>query len=367
MLTLHDDRVVMTLDAGGTNFVFSAMQASREVVKPVTLPSNGTDLDKCLDTIITGFREIKKSLSQPPVAISFAFPGPADYSSGIIGDLANIPCFRGGIALGPMLQEVFSIPVFINNDGDLFALGEAIGGFLPWINKQLEKAGSPRRYHNVFGITMGTGFGAGIVRKGELFTGDNSNAGEIWLMRNKTKTRCFCEEGVSIRAIQRVYLENARKKPTIALTPKDIYDIATGKKDGDKQAALRAFSEMAEVTGDALANAITLIDGVIVVGGGLAGAWPVLADGIIREMNSTLESVDGKKTERLVQKVFNAEDERQLKEFLAGSKKEITVPRSQKTILYDPLKRIIIGLSRLGTSQAVSLGAYVFAINETKK
>jgi len=36
----HDNRIVMTLDAGGTNFVFSAMQANRPVVASFALPSN---------------------------------------------------------------------------------------------------------------------------------------------------------------------------------------------------------------------------------------------------------------------------------------------------------------------------------------
>ena len=102
------------------------------------------------------------------------FPGPADYPNGIIGDLGNLPGFRGGVALGPMLEEKFGIPVFINNDGDLFVYGEAIAGFLPYVNGLLEKAGSPKRYKNLFGVTLGTGFGGGIVRDGELFIGDNS-------------------------------------------------------------------------------------------------------------------------------------------------------------------------------------------------
>ena len=42
-----------------------------------------------------------------------------------------------------MLEEKFGIPVFINNDGDLFAYGEAIAGLLPFINSKLEEAGSP--------------------------------------------------------------------------------------------------------------------------------------------------------------------------------------------------------------------------------
>ena len=36
---------------------------------------------------------------------------------------------RLGVALGPMLEEKFRIPVFINNDGDLFAYVEAIAGW----------------------------------------------------------------------------------------------------------------------------------------------------------------------------------------------------------------------------------------------
>jgi len=58
---------------------------------------------------------------------------------------------RGGVALGPMLEERFGIPTFINNDGDLFVYGEAIAGFLPYVNGLLEKAGSPKRYKNLFG------------------------------------------------------------------------------------------------------------------------------------------------------------------------------------------------------------------------
>ena len=73
----YDNRVVITLDAGGTNLVFGAMQANKFIVDPITLPSHAEDLDKCLATMVEGFRQVIDKLETKPVAISFAFPGPA--------------------------------------------------------------------------------------------------------------------------------------------------------------------------------------------------------------------------------------------------------------------------------------------------
>jgi hypothetical protein len=110
----EDPRIVMTLDAGGTHFRFSAVRRNKTVAGPVRMPSNGGDLDRCLGNIVEGFTRIRKECPESPAAISFAFPGPADYPNGIIGDLGNLPAFRGGVVLGPMLRGRFGIPVYIN-------------------------------------------------------------------------------------------------------------------------------------------------------------------------------------------------------------------------------------------------------------
>ena len=269
----EDPRVVLTLDAGGTNFVFSAARGEREVVEPVTLRSNAHDLTLCLQTIVEGFAKVKEKAPAPPVAISFAFPGPADYPNGVIGGLGNLPAFKGGgVALGPMLADRFSIPVFMNNDGDLFAFGEAIAGFLPWVNGLLAEGGSPKRFRNLFGATFGTGFGGGIVQDGRLWIGDNSAGGEIWLLRNKLDPKSNIEEAVSIRAIRREYARGAGIAFETAPEPKDIFEIGGGEKPGSRAGAIEAFRRMGEAAGDALASAITLVDGLVVIGGGLTGA-----------------------------------------------------------------------------------------------
>jgi glucokinase len=354
----------MTLDAGGTNFRFVAMRGHKPVTQTVALPSNADDLDRCLANIVEGFTRVKKQSPKPPVAISFAFPGPADYPSGIIGDLGNLPGFRGGVALGPMLKKKFRVPVFINNDGDLFAYGEAIAGLLPHVNGLLKKAGSPKRYANLFGVTLGTGFGGGIVRNGELFIGDNSIAGEVWLLRNKLQPQMNAEEGASIRAVRRVYAQKAGLPFDQAPEPKAIYDIGQGKAAGNQAAALEAFRQLGEVVGDALGNALTLVDGLAVVGGGLSGAAPLFLPALTAELNSTYTGPQGNQFRRLASHAFNLEDPAQLKKFLEGESCVVTVPGSKLKVKYDPLQRVGIGVSRLGTSEAVAIGACAFALRK---
>ena len=359
-----ESRIVMTLDAGGTNLRFVAMRGGKPVTETVALPSNGDDLTKCLANIVDGFTQVKALCPEPPSAISFAFPGPADYPNGIIGDLGNLPGFRGGVALGPMLEEKFDVPVFINNDGDLFVYGEAIGGLLPHVNGLLEKAGSPKRYQNLFGITLGTGFGGGIVRNGELFIGDNSMAGEVWLLRNKLYPTMNAEEGACIRAVRRVYAELTGITVNEVPEPKELFEIANGTQSGSQTAAVEAFRRLGESAGDALGSALTLIDGLAVIGGGVSGAWPLFLPALVDELNSTYTGPDGNKFRRLASAAFNLEDPGQLDVFLKGETRTIKVPGSDRSLAYDPLQRVGVGMSRLGTSEAVAIGAYAFALQK---
>lgn len=358
----NDSRIVMTLDAGGTNFVFSALQANRPVIAAFSLPSNADHLERSLATLVEGFTRVREQLATPPVAISFAFPAPADYFNGVIVGPRNLPAYKD-VALAAMLEDRFGLPTFINNDGDLFAYGEATAGFLPYVNGLLEKAGSPKRFRNLFGVTLGTGLGGGIVRDGELFTGDNSVAGEIWIIRHKLERDSNAEEGASIRAVRRVYAQQAGINVADAPEPKLIFDIAEGHAEGHQAAAREAFRRMGEVAGDAISEAITLLDALVVIGGGIAGAQRQFLPAIVDEMNSTYAAPSGERFRRLIPKAFNLEDPAQLEEFLRGETKQLQVPGSTRTVTFDGLQRTGVGITRLGTSEATAIGAYAFALS----
>ena len=356
-----DKRIVITLDAGGTNFVFGAMQSNDFIVDPITMPSNAHDLDLCLSTMVKGFEQIIDKLDQKPVAISFAFPGPADYPHGIIGGyLPNIPSFRNGVALGPFLEEKFGIPVYINNDGDLFAYGEAIGGILPEINAKLAELGSTKVYTNLLGYTFGTGFGMGMVIDNHLNRGNNS-AAETFCLRHKNHPEVYVEEGVAIRAIKRVYAE---KSGDIHHTyePKDICDIAEGKLEGNREAAIAAFEEFGEVAGDAIATAVTLTDSLVVIGGGLTGAKKYFMPALLRQLRGVLHSIKGEEIPRMPEKTYNLDDEEEFVQFAHGAARPIKVYGTDRTVIYDPMKATGVAISKLGASKAISIGAYSFAL-----
>lgn len=355
-----DSRVVLTLDAGGTKFAFSAIRGGEEVVPQRVQPAHAEDLGRCLEGLVAGFEAVRSAAPSSPAAISFAFPGPADFPRGVIGDLWNLPAFRGGVALGPLLEDRFGVPVYIGNDGDLFAYGEAIGGFLPEINAELDRAGSGRRYRNLLGVTLGTGFGAGIVADGHLLIGDNSCGSEIWLVRDPGGMPC--EEEVSLRGLRAGYARHAGLALEETPETQVIAAIADGREAGDTAAALAAFADFGAHLAEAVANAVTLVDGVVVIGGGLSGAAALFRAALFTGLNGRLALRDGRTVPRLSYRVHDWDDAADRAALLASSRVEVAVPGGGRRVPYEPVKRIPLGVSRLGTSRAVALGAYALAL-----
>lgn len=365
----ENEAVVMTLDAGGTNFVFSAVQSKRVInglsVK-IKAPTKGS-ADEAILAIIQEFENLKRdieNLGLSTIAISIAMPGPADFKNGIIGKLENLPSFsKGGVALKAYLEYHFGMPVFINNDGDMFAYGEA------WQdNGILNRCGLSADNVNLVGLTLGTGFGAGVVVNGGLLMGNNCAAGEINRMRNYLYPEYSVEYSVSIAGLQRVYGD-------YSLTPEDIYNVAIGKTKGDIKAATRAFDEFALVAADAIANVITMFDCTIVIGGGIANAYPLFLGNLVNNLNTTFNKPNGlEKYERLEVRSYNIESAKELMEFLTPELETIVVNGCK--ISYNKTKKIGIGISKVlnennklyqDTSLVIAIGSYMFAMHKIKR
>lgn len=362
----NDSRIILTLDTGGTNMVFGAMQRGEFILEPLILDAHADNLEKCLATMVEGFNAIIDRLEERPAAISFAFPGPADYPNGIIaGPLLNFPSFSKPVALGPYLKKKFSMPVYINNDGDLFAYGEALGGITPGINEMLDEAGNRKRYNNLLGFTLGTGFGVGVIVNGQMNRGDNSCI-EMFAMPYRNHPGVFAEEGVSIRAVKRMYGELSGN-PEHGLDPKDIFEVAEGVREGDVAAARGAFEHLGEILGDTIATTVSIIDGLVVIGGGLAGAYKYIKPAMFATLRSKMYRITGEPVDKIASKVYDLDEPEELRKFIKGGQERVRIYNSEIEVTYDSQKRIGVASSRLGANKAVSLGAYAFAIAQLSR
>ena len=140
-----------------------------------------------------------------------------------------------------------------------------LGGALPELNQKLAESNSNKQFRNLLGYTLGTGFGFGFVMDGHLNMGDNSCV-ETFCLKHRDHPEYIVEDGAAIRAVKRIYRELSGDER--ALEPYDIFNIAEGNMEGNSEAAKESFATQGRVAGDAMATAVTLMDGVIVIGGG---------------------------------------------------------------------------------------------------
>lgn len=117
--------------------------------------------------------------------------------------------------------------------------------------------------------------------------------------------------------MKRVYGE-LTGNPNHGLEPKELCDIADGKREGDAEAARKAFAEMGEIAGDAMATTITLIDGLIVIGGGITGARKWIMPSLLKELRGKMHTITGEELNRVQMKVYDLDNEDEFKEFAKG-------------------------------------------------
>ena len=120
---------------------------------------------------------------------------------------------------------------------------------------------------------------------------------------------------------------------------------------------------MGQVICDAIANAATLLDGLVLIGGGLSGAYEFFMPEVMEELNGIIDHLNNTAFLRMANKPYFLQEEN-INEFVNGYQKTIEIPFSNKTISYDTLPRIGIGLSQLGVNKAIALGTYVFAVSQ---
>ena len=180
-----------------------------------------------------------------------------DFDKGVVQFVPNIAGWKN-VALRDILNKKLGLPIYLDNDVNLIALGE-------W------KFGAGKGVKNLVCMTLGTGVGGGLIFNNELYRGEGFSAGEIGhIPLNEQGPKCNCgsfacfERYVGNKHIQEKAARMLHRK-TISL--EEVYALAN---QGDKR-ALQFWREIAIHLGNGLVTVVNLLNPrLIVIGGGVA-------------------------------------------------------------------------------------------------
>jgi hypothetical protein len=84
---------------------------------------------------------------------------------------------------------------------------------------------------------------------------------------------------------------------------------------------------------------------------------------LLEEMRSKIKTMSGDTLNRVQMNVYNLDNDAEFEKFAKGNSTKIKVYGTDREVVYDPEKRIGVTISDIGASNAVSLGAYLYAID----
>jgi len=164
---------IVGLDVGGTQCAVVIGDQSGEIHRRAEFPTcteRGFEpVFEKLCGVTAAMLHEAETMARPASALSVSIGGPMDIDGGIILSPPNLPGWDR-IPLRDLLEKRFGVSVFIEHDGNAGALAE-------WY------FGAARGANHVIFLTMGTGFGGGLILNGALYRGACSLAGEVGHIR----------------------------------------------------------------------------------------------------------------------------------------------------------------------------------------
>ena len=153
---------IIAIDLGGTKLLIARLGLNGEVQAEHKIPTHAKKGAKHVFADLT--QMVNELKNKNTLAVGLGVPGFVRQADGAILKLPNIP-HEGEIHLAAHVEEETGLPLFIDNDANCFALG---------VYKKMKN--KPKV---LLGLTLGTGFGAGIIINEELFRGTRGYAAEF--------------------------------------------------------------------------------------------------------------------------------------------------------------------------------------------
>ncbi|MEV2278129.1 ROK family transcriptional regulator [Nocardiopsis sp. NPDC049922] len=199
--------------------------------------------------------------------VGIGLPGTVEFQAGRAEDRPALGKWAG-VPLAPLVAERFPVPVTVDNDVNVMALGEHI-------------AGGHGPADDMIFVKVSTGIGAGLLSGGHMLRGALGAAGEIGHVpvRDGGGLPCRCGNSDCLEAVAggRRLLESAAARGRRLNGLKELVALA---QEGDP-VAVTLVRDAGRRLGEALAGAVNLLNPeVIVLGGDLSEAYDHLVAGV---------------------------------------------------------------------------------------
>jgi glucokinase-like ROK family protein len=278
-----EQSVVIGIDLGGERFYGAISDLGGKVIGEVELERQGSSAEENYQRLLT---LIDTLLDSPCLqgrkirGIGIGVPGVTDHKRGIITWAYSLTW--KDFPLKDRLAERYSLPLIVDNDMNLAALGEL------WFGKGQDA-------QNMILLTVSTGIGAGIIIDRELYRGSRDSSGEIgnMLPGREFLGKNFGEFGAlesmasftGIARLARELLHLSADQPVQGET------IFAAFKQGEPW-AVKLINEMTEYLAVAVANLATSFDpDLIILCGDVTRFSNLLIEPIIGSIANSIQNM----------------------------------------------------------------------------
>lgn len=299
-VTVPVDMMVLGVDIGGTKVAVAPVDRSGRMSAPALIEPTVSDdtagflagLQGTLDRALQTFAGRRLG------AIGLACAGTIDSARGVVVTSPNLPL--RDMELGVRLQEVFDVPVVVENDANAAVWAESV-------------CGAAAGYQHIVMLTLGTGIGGGLVLDGHLYRGAGGGAaelGHIVVCRDGLQCACGSRGCLEMYASGQALERYARARA--GLGEEDVDDMLAhlceqGCLDGravselarqGHPGALAAVGEMAVWLGAGLVSVANIFNPqVIVVGGGASNLGDLILEPAARIMREAALRPNGEQAQ----------------------------------------------------------------------
>ncbi len=264
------------VDIGGTKIAAGVVDERGVIIAEVVRPTPAAEADAIISTVADLVKELGRQHDVRAVGIGAAGFVDADRSTMLFSP--NISWVNE--PLGERVSAEIGLPVVVENDANAAAWGEFVFGVGADV-------------HNLVFVTVGTGIGGGLVHDDNLYRGGFGIAAEIGHMRVvRDGLVCGCgqrgcfEQYASGVALVRNAGERVAAGDVTALTDHMSDGLLDGSvitalaQQGD-QLCIELLADLGTWLGEGLASLAAIIDPTVVaIGGGVAGAGPLVLEPI---------------------------------------------------------------------------------------